>query len=59
MTTPSGGTLLPAAVVICDGVIWQGSYELGPFAIIGQRSRTSATTQASSPYFIDGKRIIE
>ena len=48
MTTPSGGTLLPAAVVICDGVIWQGSYELGPFAIIGQRSRTSATTQAST-----------
>jgi acetyltransferase-like isoleucine patch superfamily enzyme len=29
--------------VICDGVIWQGSFELGPFAIIGQRSRKSAT----------------
>jgi acetyltransferase-like isoleucine patch superfamily enzyme len=26
-------------VIIHDGVVWQGTYELGPFVIIGQRSR--------------------
>jgi acetyltransferase-like isoleucine patch superfamily enzyme len=46
MAMPNGvGTMTPDALV-CDGVIWQGSYELGPFAIIGQRSRKSAATQA-------------
>src|SRR5438445_5614443 len=57
MTTPSGvGKMLPAAVVICDGVIWQGSYELGPFVIIGQPSRTSAAAPAST-VIGDGARI--
>jgi acetyltransferase-like isoleucine patch superfamily enzyme len=34
--------------LILNGVTWQGTYELGPFAIIGQRSRKSAATQAGT-----------
>jgi acetyltransferase-like isoleucine patch superfamily enzyme len=34
--------------LIFDGVTWQGSYELGPFAIIGQRARASACSPVAT-----------
>jgi acetyltransferase-like isoleucine patch superfamily enzyme len=46
MAMPSGVGTMAHDSVVCDGVIWQGSYELGPFAIIGQRSRKPGTTHS-------------
>lgn len=36
------------SVVIYDGVMWQGVYDLGPFSIIGQRSRTQDGERAKT-----------
>jgi acetyltransferase-like isoleucine patch superfamily enzyme len=46
MRMPIGVGTMILDPLILNGVTWQGTYELGPFAIIGQRSRKSAAAPA-------------